>query len=85
MIISEVVTLFFYIISIAFLPAYFGESYAYMFCYFRPFKHGPDLSFVVTYTFAWKVAAIVGISALPLYIFKLVKRKVAPAASSKLL
>ncbi|KAF8170774.1 protein transporter [Pholiota molesta] len=67
MVISEVVTLFFYVISIAFLPAYF------------------DLSFVVTYTFAWKVAAIVAISALPLYVFKLVKRKVAPAASSKLL
>ncbi|KIM37884.1 hypothetical protein M413DRAFT_448154 [Hebeloma cylindrosporum] len=67
MVVSEVVTLFFYVISIAFLPAYF------------------DLSFVVTPVFAWKVAVIVAISALPLYIFKLIKRKIAPAASRKLL
>ena len=43
-----------------------------------------DLSFVVTLPFAWKVAVIVAISALPLYIIKAIKRKVAPAASSKL-
>ncbi|KAF5389366.1 hypothetical protein D9757_004373 [Collybiopsis confluens] len=67
MIISEVATLFLYIISIAFLPEYF------------------DLSFVVTLGFAWKVAVIVGISAMPLWIVKLVKSRVAPAASSKLL
>ncbi|KAJ8519306.1 hypothetical protein ONZ45_g3743 [Pleurotus djamor] len=67
MVISEVVTLFFYIISIAFLPEYF------------------DLSFVVTVDFAWKTAVIVAISALPLYIIKLIRSRVAPAASSKLL
>ncbi|KAF8810656.1 aminophospholipid-transporting P-type ATPase [Phlegmacium glaucopus] len=67
MVISEVVTLFFYIISIAFLPEYF------------------DLSFVVSLGFAWKVAVIVAISALPLYIIKLIHMRVAPAASSKLL
>ncbi|KIK68817.1 hypothetical protein GYMLUDRAFT_67531 [Collybiopsis luxurians FD-317 M1] len=67
MIISEVATLFFYVISIAFLPEYF------------------DLSFVVTLGFAWKVAVIVAISAMPLWIVKLVKSRVAPAASSKLL
>lgn len=44
-----------------------------------------DLSFVVTLPFAWKVAVIVAISALPLYIIRAIKRKVAPAASSKLL
>ncbi|KDR78234.1 hypothetical protein GALMADRAFT_245314 [Galerina marginata CBS 339.88] len=44
-----------------------------------------DLSFVITLPFAWKVAVIVAISALPLYIFKAIKRKIAPAASSKLL
>ncbi|PPR03047.1 hypothetical protein CVT24_012435 [Panaeolus cyanescens] len=67
MVISEIVTLFFYVISIAFLPEYF------------------DLSFVVTLAFAWKTAVIVAISAVPLYTIKLIKRKVAPAASSKLL
>ncbi|KAF7315289.1 Phospholipid-transporting ATPase [Mycena indigotica] len=67
MIISEVVTLSFYVISIAFLPEYF------------------DLSFVVTVGFAWKVTVIVGLSALPLYIIKLIRRRIAPAASSKLI
>ncbi|KAF8841070.1 phospholipid-translocating P-type ATPase [Paxillus ammoniavirescens] len=67
MVISEVVTLFFYVISIAFLPEYF------------------DLEFVVSTRFAWKVAVIVAVSALPLYVVKLIRRRIAPAASSKLL
>ncbi|KIJ61190.1 hypothetical protein HYDPIDRAFT_138015 [Hydnomerulius pinastri MD-312] len=67
MVISEVVTLFFYVISIAFLPEYF------------------DLEFVVSTRFAWKVAVIVAISALPLYVIKLIRSRIAPAASSKLL
>ncbi|CCM06450.1 uncharacterized protein FIBRA_08714 [Fibroporia radiculosa] len=67
MVISEVVTLFFYVISIAFLPEYF------------------DLSFVVSIRFAWKVAVIVAISAFPLYIIKLIRSRIAPAVSSKLL
>ena len=87
MVVSEIVTLFFYVISIAFLPAYFGMNY---FSLVVSSKNDidewlADLSFVVTPTFAWKVAVIVAISALPLYILKLIKRKVAPAASSKLL
>ncbi|KAF9804678.1 hypothetical protein IEO21_09292 [Rhodonia placenta] len=67
MIISEVATLFFYVISIAFLPEYF------------------DLTFVVSVRFAWKVAVIVAVSAFPLYIIKVIRSRVAPAASSKLL
>ncbi|KAI0920746.1 hypothetical protein AcV5_010413 [Taiwanofungus camphoratus] len=67
MVISEVVTLFFYVISIAFLPEYF------------------DLSFVLSVRFAWKVAVIVAISAFPLYVIKLIRSRVAPAASSKLI
>ncbi|THH33355.1 hypothetical protein EUX98_g813 [Antrodiella citrinella] len=67
MVISEVVTLFFYVVSIAFLPEYF------------------DLTFVISARFAWKVAVIVAISAIPLYIIKLIRSRVAPAASSKLL
>ncbi|KAG9311135.1 hypothetical protein JVU11DRAFT_9050 [Chiua virens] len=67
MVISEVVTLFMYVTSIAFLPEYF------------------DLEFVVSTRFAWKVALIVAISALPLYVIKLIRSRIAPAASSKLL
>ncbi|KAI6009970.1 hypothetical protein EDC04DRAFT_2771575 [Pisolithus marmoratus] len=67
MIIAEVVTLFLYVISIAFLPEYF------------------DLEFVVSTRFAWKVAVIVAVSALPLYVIKAIRSRVAPAAYSKLL
>lgn len=66
MVISEIATLLFYVISIAFLPEYF------------------DLSFVITVRFLWKLAVIVAVSALPLYIWKMIGRKVAPPASSKL-
>ncbi|KAG6333074.1 hypothetical protein ID866_6016 [Astraeus odoratus] len=67
MIVAEVVTLFLYVISIAFLPEYF------------------DLEFVVSTRFAWKVAVIVAISALPLYVIKAIRSRIAPAAYSKLL
>lgn len=67
MVIAEVVTLFLYVISIAFLPEYF------------------DLEFVVSTRFAWKVAVIVAVSALPLYVIKAIRSRIAPAAYSKLL
>lgn len=44
-----------------------------------------DLDFVVSTRFAWKVAVIVAVSALPLYVIKLIRSRIAPAASSKLL
>ncbi|KAL1720186.1 hypothetical protein EV715DRAFT_250515 [Schizophyllum commune] len=44
-----------------------------------------DLNFVMTPGFVWKTAVIVSISALPLYIIKLIRSRFAPAASSKLL
>ncbi|KAI0042746.1 phospholipid-translocating P-type ATPase [Auriscalpium vulgare] len=44
-----------------------------------------DLSFVISVRFIWKVSVIVAISALPLWIIKVIKSRVAPAASSKLL
>jgi len=66
MVISEIVTLFFYVVSMAFLPEFF------------------DLSFVMTPGFAWKVAVIVAISALPLWIIKIIHSRLAPAASSKI-
>lgn len=45
----------------------------------------PDLSFVVSVRFAWKVAVIVVVSAFPLYVIKFIRSKISPAASSKLL
>jgi phospholipid-translocating ATPase len=83
MVVSEIVTLAIYIISIAFLPEYFGESFHH--CAHPPIHCVPDLTFVVTLGFAWKVAVIVAVSALPLYIIKAVYRRISPAASSKLL
>ncbi|KZV75842.1 phospholipid-translocating P-type ATPase [Peniophora sp. CONT] len=44
-----------------------------------------DLAFVLSTRFLWKVAVIVAVSAAPLWIYKLVHSRVAPAASSKLL
>jgi len=44
-----------------------------------------DLSFVISVDFAWRVAVIVAISALPLYVIKLIRSRVTPATSSKLL
>ncbi|KAH6912103.1 protein transporter [Coprinopsis sp. MPI-PUGE-AT-0042] len=73
MVVSEVATLFFYVLSMAFLPEYFGQLSL------------SNLSFVITLAFAWKTAVIVAISTIPLYIIKLIRRKLAPAASSKLL
>ena len=45
----------------------------------------PDLSFVISVRFVWKVAVIVAVSAFPLYVIKFVRAKISPAASSKLL
>ncbi|KAH9886694.1 aminophospholipid-transporting P-type ATPase [Cubamyces lactineus] len=67
MVLSEVVTLFIYAVSMTFLPEFF------------------DLTFVLSTRFVWKVAVIVAISAFPLYVIKLIRSRVAPAASSKLL
>jgi len=66
MIISEIVTLFFYVISLAFLPEYF------------------DLTFVMSVRFVWKVALMVAVSSLPLYIIKVVKSRLNPATFTKL-
>ena len=91
MVISEVVTLFFYVISIAFLPEYFGARSLLSptdseTTRLTPFAHlHPDLEFVVSTRFAWKVAVIVAISALPLYVIKLIRSRITPTVSSKLL
>src|ERR1700761_4466816 len=61
MVISEIVTLFFYVISIAFLPEYFGAGVSVDIS--SPTHDFADLTFVVTVGFAWKVAVIVALSA----------------------
>ncbi|KAJ3089562.1 putative aminophospholipid-translocase [Quaeritorhiza haematococci] len=43
-----------------------------------------DLSFILTWTFVWKVAVITAVSSLPLYIIKCLKRIVNPPSYSKL-
>lgn len=84
MVISEIATFFLYALSLAFLPEYFGESNA-LAMYAYADESCVDLTFVLSVRFAWKVAVIVAISAFPLYIIKLIRSRVAPAASSKLL
>ncbi|XP_057555052.1 probable phospholipid-transporting ATPase IIB isoform X4 [Hippopotamus amphibius kiboko] len=43
-----------------------------------------DVAFITTVTFVWKVSAITGVSCLPLYVLKYVKRKLSPPSYSKL-
>jgi len=43
-----------------------------------------DLSFVMTQRFAWKVAVIVAVSSLPLYLIKAVRSRIKPATYTKL-
>jgi hypothetical protein len=52
--------------------------------YGRKLTPWKDLTFVLSVRFAWKVALIVAVSSLPLYIIKLIRSRVAPASSSKL-
>lgn len=44
-----------------------------------------DLAFVTSVPFAWKLLVLVSISAFPLWIIKIIRSRIAPAASSKLL
>lgn len=43
-----------------------------------------DLSLVFSLRFLWKVAVIVAVSSLPLYVYKAVKSRFAPANYAKL-
>lgn len=81
MIISEVVTLFLYAISMVFLPQYFGMS---PFFILAKLISALDLTFVLSVRFAWKVAVLVAVSSVPLYVIKLVRSRVSPAVYSKL-
>jgi len=44
-----------------------------------------DLAFVLSIRFAWKVAVIVAISSLPLYVIKVIQSRISPAVYSKLM
>jgi len=87
MVISEIVTLLIYLASMAFLPEYFGMFSLLLsspWANTDVFRHA-DLTFVLSVGFAWKLAVIVAISALPLYIIKIIQSRISPAASSKLM
>lgn len=85
MVLAEIVTLFLYAVSIMFLPEYFGEFYS-CWALTPPLMISPlDLSFVLSVRFAWKVAVMVAVSAMPLWLIKVIRSRVAPASSSKLL
>lgn len=84
MVIAEIVTLFFYIISMAFLPEYFGECLMTLPRELHISRHCTDLSFVITVRFIWKVALIVAISSFPLYLIKFIRGRVKPATYTKL-
>ena len=85
MVISEVITFFIYAISIVFLPEYFGEFKMLIDPGQKKLTAATDLEFVTSVPFLWKVALIVAVSSLPLYIIKFIRSWVAPASSSKLL
>jgi hypothetical protein len=42
-----------------------------------------DMSFVLTVSFVYKVAIIVGVSSLPLYLWRVVRQRLRPAAYTK--
>ena len=88
MVIAEIVTLLLYAVSIVFLPEYFGAFFCSTSQVATPEYRtslSPDLAFVVSVRFAWKVALIVLVSTFPLYVIKFIRSKISPAASSKLL
>jgi phospholipid-translocating ATPase len=82
MIIAEVVTLLLYAISMIFLPQYFGALQQE--ASFSTKLLNLDLDFVLSVRFAWKVAVLVAVSSVPLYVIKLVRSRVSPAVYSKL-
>lgn len=49
-----------------------------------PLPPPPDLAFITTWPFLWKVSSITLVSCLPLYIIKYLKRRFSPPSYSKL-
>lgn len=89
MVISEVSTLLIYGVSMIVLPQYFGMSCLSHLNGSLPCSTdfvctlAQDLTFVLSFRFAWKVALIVLLSAFPLYLIKFVRRRLAPASYVK--
>ncbi|KAI8884283.1 phospholipid-translocating P-type ATPase [Backusella circina FSU 941] len=44
-----------------------------------------DMTFILTSRFAWKVAVITAVSSFPLYVVKIIKRRIAPPSYTKLI
>ena len=82
MIVAEVVALLLYAISMIILPQYFGASQRET--SFTTKLLDLDLDFVLSVRFAWKVAVLVAVSSVPLYVIKLVRGRASPAVYSKL-
>ncbi|XP_046875687.1 probable phospholipid-transporting ATPase IIB [Hypomesus transpacificus] len=77
MVLAELFSLLCYAASLAFLNEYFGVGTVSCGAFL-------DLPFIITPAFLWKVSAITGVSCLPLYIIKYLKRKFSPPSYSKL-
>lgn len=78
MIVSEVLTLILYFVSMVILKSYFGT------CPGKSCTYYPDISFIITWSFFGKVTAITAVTVLPIGIGKFIKRKCDPPAYAKL-
>jgi phospholipid-translocating ATPase len=93
MVIAELFSVLAYFASIFILKTYFGTSShplpTALLCFLAShlsacgFFCFADITFILTWNFAWKVAVITSVSTLPPAILTLVYRKYAPAAHSK--
>ncbi|RUS21175.1 LOW QUALITY PROTEIN: hypothetical protein BC938DRAFT_475458 [Jimgerdemannia flammicorona] len=91
MVISEIATVIIYIVSMVFLPTYFVNQVMactiplpdILICFIHC-RRVTDLTFILTWTFVWKVAVITAVSSFPLYIVKILKRKYDPPSYTKL-
>lgn len=82
MVLAEVITVLVYFGSMWLLPTYFGKNKKITITIISSFFI--DMSFILTGRFIWKVAVITAVSSCPLYIVKIIKRKIAPPSYTKL-
>ena len=97
MVVAEVISLGVYLISVMLFPGNFGKICSiHLILHFKPLvmysKQDQkfiiivflDTNFMTTWGFIWKVLAITAVSCVPLYIMKLIRKKVAPSSYQKL-
>jgi phospholipid-translocating ATPase len=93
MIISEVATIIIYVVSMIVLRSYFGKYWIERIrsktknlnLHIRQTNvNFTDISFITSWGFVWRVFVITAISCLPVYLGKLIKRKLDPPAYAKL-